>query len=95
MDPAQPNGFQVENTALRTAFAQDRTPLQPVPFRIVGDVAIFIHIMAEYGLQVRLSGSSPEHHRGRIGTVCYRLYTRPLSRERHDTKSTQYTERDS
>jgi len=59
--PSHHNGFYVEKTALNAAFSQDGHHLQPVSFRIVGDVGTFIQVMAEYGLQARLADSKPTY----------------------------------
>lgn len=60
--PARDNGFYVEKAALNAAFTQDGCHLLTVEFRIVGDAAAFIKIMAEYGLHARLLVSTPDHH---------------------------------
>lgn len=60
--PSQKNGFYVEKTALNAAFMQDGSHLLPLHFRIVGDAAAFITVMAEYGLQAKLIDSTPAHH---------------------------------
>ncbi|PKB91374.1 hypothetical protein A8A01_01250 [Ewingella americana] len=61
--PSQKNGFYVEKTALNAAFTQDGSHLMPVHFHIIGDTAAFINVMGEYGLQARLIGSAPNHHK--------------------------------
>ncbi len=59
--PSQHNSFYVEKKELNAAFSQDGHNLQPVSFRIVGDVDTFIQVMAEYGLQARLADSKPTY----------------------------------
>lgn len=59
---ARDNGFYVEKAALNAAFTQDGSHLHPVQFRIVGDAAAFIKVMAEYGLHARLLVGIPDHH---------------------------------
>lgn len=56
------NGFYVEKTMLNAAFAQNGNHLHPVRFRLTGDAASFIHIMAECGLSVRLIDTTPNYH---------------------------------
>lgn len=58
----QENGFWVEKEALNTAFTGDGTLLSPVPFRVTGDIAPFIRIMADYGLHACVTDSTPLYH---------------------------------
>ncbi|WP_052130753.1 DUF2913 family protein [Erwinia typographi] len=60
--PSQHNGFWVEKAALSAAFSHDGHHLHPVPFRIVGDAAQFIHVMSEYGLRPGLPASTSDCH---------------------------------
>ncbi|CNI78767.1 Protein of uncharacterised function (DUF2913) [Yersinia frederiksenii] len=60
--PSRNNGFYVEKAALNAAFTQDGSHRLPVHFRIVGDTAAFIDVMAEYGLQAKLIDSTPAYH---------------------------------
>lgn len=60
--PSQNNGFYVEKTALNAAFTQDGHHILPVPFRVIGDTATFIHVMAEYGLHAKLINNTPAYH---------------------------------
>jgi hypothetical protein len=62
LTPSLNNGFYVEKTALNSAFTQDGRHLHLVPFRVIGDVVTFIHVMTEYGLNAKLIDSTPDHH---------------------------------
>ncbi|MGL5385298.1 MAG: DUF2913 family protein [Serratia sp. (in: enterobacteria)] len=62
LTPSLNNGFYVEKTVLNAAFSQDGRHLHPVPFRIIGDIVTFIHVMTEYGLNARIVDSTRDHH---------------------------------
>jgi hypothetical protein len=61
-DFAQKNGFWVEKEALNTAFTGDGTLQSPVPFRVAGDIAPFIRMMANYGLHASITDRTPHYH---------------------------------
>lgn len=61
-DFAQRNGFWVEKEALNTAFTGDGTLLSPIPFRVTGNIASFIRMMADYGLHAIVTGQTPQYH---------------------------------
>lgn len=61
-DFVQENGFWVEKEALNTAFTVEGTLQSPVPFRVKGDIAPFIRMMANYGLLASVTDSTSQYH---------------------------------
>lgn len=61
-DFAQKNGFWVKKEALNNAFTREGTMLSPVPFRVTGDVAAFMRMMAAYDLPSRVTDTTPQYH---------------------------------
>lgn len=61
-DFTQQNGFWVEKETLHTAFTGEGTLQSPLPFRVIGDIATFIRIMAAYGLHASVTDHTPQYH---------------------------------
>jgi hypothetical protein len=45
-------GFYVEEKSIKVDFSPQGNPINPVPFRVVGDITVFISAMARQDLQV-------------------------------------------